>query len=174
MKWITAAALTCMVLVSAPTQALIGETALQRKVDRSFSAILIDTPFSRVRRALVKDSRSCDADGECEWRDVSGVRHTFWGELRDETLVLKIVDASEFRRKPIKALGIGQARSKAQVIAQIRKFDHRIVLDCDPKRASGNVGYQECSAMLGPGWIEVGFDRNGWLTKVRFDGYQYT
>ncbi|HEX4848241.1 MAG TPA: hypothetical protein VFV30_08855 [Novosphingobium sp.] len=151
-----------------------GASALQRKADLSISAIPIDTPLAKVKGRLTKVPGSCEADGNCEWRDKAGVRHYFWGDVKPSPLVIKFVHAKDFRGRPIRALGIGMARSKPAVIKAVKAFDPRIKLDCDRARVSGNVGPQECSFTTNPGWIQIGFDRNDQLTMIRFDGYQFT
>jgi hypothetical protein len=169
--------LTSLLLAAAPAKLpypKYGATSLQRKVDLSFSAIPIDTPLAKVRSRLTKDAKSCDGSDECEWRDRSGVRHYFWGDLEDSPLVIKFVRAAEFRGRAIPALGIGKARTKQAVIAAVKAFDKRLKLDCNPKHVSGNVGPQECSATTNPGWFQIGFDKQDRLIMIRFDGYHFT
>ena len=55
------------------------------------------------------------------------------------------------------------------MIANVRRFLPGVALDCDSP-ASGNVGPDECSGTLNPGWFQIGFDKDGQLLKVRFDG----
>lgn len=147
----------------------------QVRVDRSFSTLPIDSYLSDAPGALTPIVEpGCDQSGECEWRDRQGVSHFMWGDNEaDLRVVIKTVAADEFSGRPIEALGIGTARGQQEVIANVRRFLPGVEIDCDPTRVSGNVGPIECGATLNPGWISIGFDRNGDLLRVRFDGYQF-
>ena len=153
-------------------------SAVQLRVDRSFSAFPIDSALAAARDRLTEIvERGCDQSNECEWRDRSGVGHFAWGD--DETaltIVIKTIEAEAFAGRPIEALGIGTARRQADVIANVRRFlgEGEGEVDCDPAHVSGNVGPVECSATLDPGWIQIGFDRDGNLLRIRFDGYHFT
>lgn len=168
MRWIFAAlALAATTAAARPLPyPRYGATELQKKVDLSFSSIPITTPFAKVRKLLRWASSDCKI-GECERRDAAGVHYSFW----DDELFLKSVSTADFRGRPIGALGIGLARTKTDVIARIKAFDRRIKLDCEPAHISNNVGPLECNATLGPGWIAIGFDKQGQLLMIRFDGY---
>ncbi len=153
-------------------------SADQLRVDRSFSAIAMDSYLSAsVERLVVADDRPCgppDHD-ECEWRDANGVRHYPWGDdATDLRIVIKFVNADEFLGRPIGALGIGMARQQAEVVANVRRFLPNVEVNCDPQHVSGNVGPVECGASLNPGWFQIGFDRDGNLLRIRFDAYQFT
>lgn len=142
---------------------------IQERVDRSFSDIRIDTMLDAVRGKLTEIPADC-FPGECDWRDKRGVRHYFFGDQ----MVVKSVRADEFVGQPIEALGIGGARRQADVLTNVRRFLPGIVFDCSPQHISGNVGPVECGATLNPGWVQIGFDRDGNLLQVRFDGYHFT
>lgn len=143
----------------------------QERFDLSMSPLPIDTRFVDIEHLLSKIVEDdCEEWGECEWRNADGVRHYFW----DDRLVLKFVKASEFEGRPISAFGLGMTRERGEVIAKIRQFLPGIDLDCEPAKASGNVGPDECAAFLGPGWFQVGFGSNGQLETIRFDGYHFT
>ncbi len=148
----------------------------QLRVDRSFSAIAMDSLLSRSTGALSRiNDGACEPAGECEWRDAGGVRHFAWGGSEaDLRIVIKSIDAAEVPGKSIGALGIGMARRQEEVLANVRRFLPGVVIDCDPARVSGNVGPVECGATLNPGWFQIGFDRNGNLLRIRFDAYQFT
>lgn len=152
-----------------------GASALQTKVDRSFSSIPINTKFSKVRNRLRRADRDCQHASVCNWRDAEGVRHVFEtfenpNIMQMEVLVKRVV-VSEFGTRPIRALGIGTARSKAEVIASVARFDPQLVFDCSPSSMSGDIGDHGCRADTGPGWVEIGFDANDQLTEARFFGY---
>lgn len=147
----------------------------QRRIDASFSAIPIDSYLSGARAALTRlGAEGCDPSEGCEWRDRNGVRHFMWGDSEaDLRVVIKTVEAADFAGRDIAALGIGTARQQADVIAAVGRFLPGVAIDCDPARVSGNVGPVECGATLNPGWIQIGFDNDGTLLRVRFDGYQF-
>lgn len=151
-------------------------SAVQLRVDRSFSAFPIDSALAAARGHLTEIVEAgCDQSNECEWRDRSGVGHFAWGD--DEaplTIVIKTIEAEAFAGRSIEALGIGTARKQADVIANVRRFLGEVEVDCDPAHVSGNVGPVECSATLDPGWIQIGFNRDGNLLRIRFDGYHFT
>jgi hypothetical protein len=148
---------------------------IQQRVDASFSNIRVDTPLSAVRNRLREvRNASCVDEGECDWVDSTGVKHYFTGEGRNDnrTLLVKTVEASAFRGRPISAFGIGTARTQAQVLANVRRFLGREAsLDCNGP-VSGNVGPVECGVDLNPGWAQIGFTRQGQLQAVRFDAFQ--
>ena len=116
----------------------------------------------------------CEKTGECLWRDPAGVRYYLWGDSpSDLTVVIKIVHADDFEGRPINALGIGMERGREAVLAKIKQFLPDIQLNCDPANVSGNVGSDACGAFVDPGWVEVGFDGDGQLETIRFDGYHF-
>jgi len=142
-------------------------TALQMKVDRSFSALSIDTPLVEAEPHLTRIAEGdCAARGECDWRDAESVRHYFWGDDSGSLhIVVKTVRADEFAGRRIRALGIGNARNRTEVVEAIRKFAPDMPLECDES---------SCGATLVPGWITVRFDDADQLAEVRFDGYHFT
>ncbi|MDZ3832689.1 MAG: hypothetical protein U0S50_12875 [Sphingopyxis sp.] len=164
---------------SAPTAVSATPAApatLQDRVDSSFSPLAINSRLADVKAGLqMITENDCLEMDECEWRDAEGVRHFFWSDSSDtpKLLVIKFVVASEFEGRAISALGIGNARMKADVIDRVRAFDPRMQVECDGKNVSGNVGVQECAATVGDGWVQIGFDADDRLTKIRFDGYQF-
>ncbi len=142
---------------------------LQEKVDRSFSDIRIITPSSAVSNSLKEMPGAC-FPGECDRRNASGVRHYFYVD----ELVSKTVQANEFGDRPIAALGIGNARRREEVMANVGRFIPEASFDCGPENVSGNVGPVECRATMNPGWVQIGFDRQGNLMAIRFDGFHWT
>lgn len=156
-------------------------SALYRRVDLSFSAIAIDTRFGKVKGGMRKvPSEACQRDIECEWADRGGVQHSFWAGDEDydnrdsDVVVIKFVQAANFRDRPIGALGIGLARDKAEVLAKVRAFAPEIKIECEAPDENGELGYEECGGTVDPGWFRIGFDKQGKLTQVRFDGYRFT
>ncbi len=145
----------------------------QNRVDRSFSRFPIDSGYPTKDSVLI-ESRvgGCETSGECAWIDDNKVRHYFWAESPEGLyLVVKSVNAADFAGRPISALGIGMARNKADVVANVRRFLPDVEIDCD--HVSGNVGPVECGGTLNPGWFQIGFDLDGNLLTIRFDGYQF-
>ena len=145
----------------------------QIRVDRSFSAIAIDSTIASAGIELTAQQRKdCEQNGECSWIDENKVRHHIWSDSpEDQTIVIKYLNAADFVGRPISALGIGNARTKAEVLANVRKFLPDVKMDCDT--VSGNVGPVECGATVNPGWFQIGFDRQGNLLAIRFDGYHF-
>lgn len=156
-------------------------SALYRRVDRSFSSILIDTPFGAVKRGLGEvREHGCEGAGDCSWTDRDGVEHYFWADGNDYTnrdadlAVIKTVESAKFNGRLIGALGIGLARTKADVLAKVRRFLPDVTIECDPPDENGEMGYEECDGSVDPGWFRIGFDKQGKLTQIRFDGYHFT
>jgi len=148
---------------------------LQQRVDKSFSAIAIQAPFESVRHTLTEDrGNGCEQWGECDWVDANKVRHYLWGEPDNLYVVLKTISAKDLVGRPISALGIGLARRRKDVLANVQKAFPELHLKCDENDISSDVGPIECNALLDPGWIEIGFDKSDNLLAIRFDGYHFT
>lgn len=148
-------------------------SADQIRVDRSFSDIAIDT--SPQSNAALNEERvdGCEQADECAWLDDNKVRHYFWSDgPANRYIVVKLIKASDFNGRPIPTLGIGDARKQADVLANVRRFLPDIEIECG--QPSGNVGPVECGGTLNPGWFQIGFDQEGNLLAVRFDGYEFT
>jgi hypothetical protein len=145
----------------------------QIRVDHSFSKFPIDSGHPSKGSVLTEVRiGGCEVSGECAWIDDNKVRHYFWADSPEGLyLVVKMIEASDFAGRPIPALGIGTARKKIDVVANIRSFLPEIEIDCD--HVSGNVGPVECGGTLNPGWFQIGFDLEGNLQTIRFDGYQF-
>jgi hypothetical protein len=110
----------------------------------------------------------CEKWGECDWRDVDGVRHYFRSDPGKHFVVIRLVRTSEFTGRSIAALGIGMARQRDAVLANVRRFLPDTDIKCS--NYGTDVG---CGAHLGPGWFRLLFDKNGQLQEVRFDGYHF-
>lgn len=147
---------------------------LQVRVDRSFSDIAIDTPQRAVSEPLTEVRiDGCETADGCDWRDADGVRYFFWGDPSDLWVVVKTVRADEFFSRPIRALGIGLARQREDVLANVRRFLGDVPLNCIPESSSHNRSIVGCHVVLDPGWIRIWFDKNGQLLEARFDGYHF-
>jgi len=147
---------------------------LQTRVDRSFSAIPIASPFSLVRPRLTEvQIQGCEKNGECEWRDRDGVRYYFWGDPESLGVVVKDVWAGDFKNRRIPAMEIGLARRRGAVMAAARHFAPEATFECS-RLAEPWLGEESCEAFLRPGWVTIVFDKSGNLTEVRLDGYHFT
>ena len=141
----------------------------QARIDRSFSMIAIDTPLI-LARARLKAATSGDCAITCDWIDRDGVRYSFRGETAGrQYLVAKTVRATDYVWKAIPALGIGQARDRALVIAAVQRQVRGLRLDCAATGASG--GTETCRADLKPGWITLAFQADGKLIEATLVGY---
>lgn len=140
---------------------------LRDRADLSFSAIPLGTTRPPAELGLRElGEQGCRRFGECDWADAEGVRHYFWdgGEL-----VVKSVRAHDLGDRPILALGIGRARTRAEVIAAVRAFLPEVALDC-----AGEEGVTLCTTTLDAGWLRLWFDASGRLTEVRLDARHFT
>lgn len=176
MKYIFALLAAIFAIAAAPPPyPEYGASELQKKVDLSFSSIPIDTPFYKVSKGLRRADRGCRGMSNCDWRNAEGVRHGFETfestNTSRMTVMVKRAVISEFGPRPVRALGIGTARARADVFAAIARFDASITFDCAPPSISGDIGHHGCVAQTGPGWVEIGFDENEQITEARFFGY---
>lgn len=168
--------LACAVGVQAQGYA---PSALQRRVDASFSNTPTNTELRSVQSRMQQVGDQACAPGteseECNWVDTTGTVHVFVAGPRANSYLslIKIVEAERFRGRPIAALGIGTARTQAEVLANVRRFlGSAATVSCDGT-PSGNVGPVECGITLSPGWVQIGFTNEGQLQAVRFDAYQF-
>jgi hypothetical protein len=147
---------------------------LMSKVSASFSTIPFDTPKSKVKTMLMRlGDDSCEQFGECSYVDSNGVEHYFWGT--NERLVVKSVDAERFTAEPIAALGIGTARSRDSVLANVKAFLPTAEISCrESDEAGEGKGIPSCGATLGKGWFKMLFDAQNQLIEARLDAYQFT
>jgi hypothetical protein len=171
---LAARAITVDSAVKAPS-AKQAHSALYSAVDRSFSAVAMDTPLARARARLAERRvGGCELEAGCDWLDANRVRHVFSGDSPSQlVLVIKSVRAADFGGRAISALGIGTARDQRTVMANVARFAPRLRFTCSSQGVSGNVGPVECSAMVDPGWVQIGFTRGGALQAVRFDANHF-
>jgi len=154
---------------AAPLPHLYLPSADQARIDRSFSMIAINTPLI-VARPRLKEDRQPACGGTCDWVDKDGVRYSFAGESADRRyLVAKTVRASDYVWKAIPALGIGQARDRALVMAAVQRFMRGAPFDCSGP--AGTPSPVTCRAPLKPGSVTITFDAAGKLIEARFVGY---
>lgn len=154
---------------AAPLPYLYLPSADQARIDRSFSMIAINTPLI-VARPRLREERQPDCGTECDWVDKDGVRYSFAGDNANRRyLVAKTVRASDYLWKPIPALGIGQARDRALVMATVQRFVRGAPFDCSAP--IGTPSPVTCHALLKPGSVTIAFDAGGKLIEARFVGY---
>jgi hypothetical protein len=148
--------------------------AMMKKVSASFSSVPFDTARSKVKVKLQQLSeKGCEKSGECNYVDGAGVEHFFWDA--QQLLVVKSVDAKRFIGKPIKALGIGQARLRSDIVANVKAFLPTAKIICrEAHQAGEGEGISSCSAMLGEGWFKILFDADNQLIEARVDAYEFT
>ena len=145
----------------------------QQRVDRSFSDIPLRTPLDQLRSRLTEiPLDECQQLGECEWRDGGGVSYYLWAdEPSAYFVVVKSLRADDFAGRPIRALGIGAARTRDEVLEAARSFRPGADFDCT---TWGGEGGETCSATLDPGWVTISFSRSGRLLDLRIDAYHFT
>lgn len=159
-------------------QAAHAETGQQmlERASKSFSDIAFDTPFKKASASLKIDkvynsSPQCENGAEdCSYFDRAKVGHYFWFE--EPVLVVKTIDIKDFMKRPIRAMGIVNARQKVQVVTNVRAFFGGAKADC-----SAHVEYGSktvCTIGLGEGWTKLFFDARNQLVYVRLDAYQFT
>jgi hypothetical protein len=172
--WLSIMAL-CLSAISASAapNAATGKAMLQ-KASASFSAIPFDTPKRKVKVKLtVIEGENCETMGECTYIDAMGVEYYFWDVKH--YLVIKSISAKRFVGKEIKALGIGIARDRQAVMANVKAFLPKAEVYCREANDAGEgEGISSCGAMLGEGWFKILFDANNQLIEARVDAYEFT
>jgi hypothetical protein len=87
--------------------------------------------------------------------------------------VVKWVSIADLDDHPISALGIGQARSRHDVVLRVKRFLPQAKIACSENPVEADTPVT-CEAMLGKGWIRLFFDRVGSLKEARIDAYHFT
>jgi hypothetical protein len=149
---------------------------LRDRADLSFSPIPLGTmrpPPSLGVRELREDG--CHESRDCDWADARGVRHYFW---EGDELVVKSVRARDVGGRAIAALGIGRARARAEVIANVRAFVPESEIACEPEATMPEPGdpaapATNCGGTLDEGWFRIWFDAADNLVEVRLDARHY-
>ncbi|MBC2777276.1 hypothetical protein [Parasphingopyxis marina] len=88
---------------------------------------------------------------ECTYYDRSRVQHYYLEDLK-----IKIVAAADFEGRRIPAMGIGDARSRDEVLGRASHFLEGASLECMPQERDA-ASNESCFAMIGQGWITVYF-----------------
>jgi hypothetical protein len=142
------------------------------RADASFSRYPLNLPSTPQAIGRLTNGDVCnDDDGiACEWQDDTGIVHVFSGDI----LAIKLVDVGSAGARDLKALGIGAARTRGDVMAKVRAFLPEIEIDC---REPGNAGEGEGIASCGGtfkngGWIKLLFGADNRLTSARIDAFQ--
>ncbi len=146
--------------------------SLKDRIDQSFSSLKID--LSEEEASKLKNVKITGVIGnEFEVTDSNGVIHSFYDGLWQK--MLNVEEGAP--HKPIKALGIGMARTKKSALDAVRKFTGTKNFECDinnpeEKEEEGKFGsYQFCrqSTTSDGGYIWLEFDKKDRLTTA---GYQ--
>ncbi len=155
--------------VVAPLLAACGgkpEVNAERSTFNRASASASQIPFGKQgvaagSRLRQQGDAPCNADfwTRCSLVDRNGVQHS----LYDGRMVVKVITAGKGR--PVQALNIGNARSKAEVVKAINSFIAPKTLSC-----IGNEE-DECFALFGEASLKAMFDRSGNLKYVRLDDW---
>ena len=151
------------------------ESALDRRVSRSFSPLAINSSVFRTTGLRHLEENECPRSDECDFADAEGVRHFYY----ENRLVVKAILASEFAGRDISALGIGSARTRSAVLRNVSAFVPTVDVTCEgetpgPVRQGGPQVVTQCDGQLERGWFRLWFDAQDQLVEVRFDGYHFT
>lgn len=148
------------------------EISLEDRIDQSFSTLKID--LSEEEASKLKNVKIAGVIGnEFQVTDSNGVIHSFYDGLWQKMLNVE----AGAPLKPIKALGIGMARTKKSALDAMRKFTGKKNFECDidrpeEKETEEKFGsYQFCKQRTAGdgGYIWVEFDAKERLTRA---GYQ--
>lgn len=141
------------------------------RADASFSAFPLNKKVKpQAIGRLINGDRCDDEDFACEWQDRSGTRHIFGGDI----LAIKALSLESYPGRDVKALGIGKARDRKEVVSRVRAFLPEIKISClDAGQAGEGEGIASCSgSFLNGGWFKLLFDANGQLFEARIDAFQ--
>jgi hypothetical protein len=150
----------------------IRSDELLERADQSFSAYPLaeETLGLRAQGFTIMLNTCSSEGGECSWRDGNGVIHIL---DNDNILFVKMVEAADFRGRPIEALGIGTARDRAAVVRNVSRYLLGTELTCrEAGEAGEGAGISSCGATLGEGWIKLLFTPDNQLLLARVDAYQ--
>ena len=150
------------------------DSALDRRVSRSFSPLAIDSLLTRTTGLRRLEEHGCALSDECDFANAEGVRHFY----HEDRLVVKAVLVSEFAGRDIPALEIGPARTRSAVLRNVSAFVPTVDVTCKgetpgPVRQSAPQVVTQCNGQLERGWFRLWFDAQDQLVEVRFDGYHF-
>ena len=156
-----------------------GEALLAR-AEHSFSALGFGQRGTPQSLGLRIDP-ACDGNAggqlECNWIDRADVRYLFYADGPDETpqIVVKSILARDFGARAIPALGIGTARTRAEVVRKVGAFLGGTAITClDSEAAGEGPGISSCGATLGEDWIKLLFGLDDRLIEARVDACEFT
>ncbi|APG61924.1 hypothetical protein LPB140_02765 [Sphingorhabdus lutea] len=155
-----------------------AEAAMAEKALFSFSTYAWEAKFEDIKEDLtIVQGPEChsmaDYRNDCGFFDQNMVEHYFWDD--DMILVVKSVSTKNFNGKEIRALGIGKARDKDNVVANVQKFLPDAKMTClSADEAGQGDGISSCGAEMGEGWFTLLFDSNNQLISARMDAYHFT
>ncbi|NJS13407.1 MAG: hypothetical protein HC788_00975 [Sphingopyxis sp.] len=141
------------------------------RADASFSRFpLNEKAVPQAIGRLVNGAECDDRDILCEWEDARGTRHIMGGKL----LAIKIVHVNDIGDRSTAALGIGRARQRPEVTANVGAFLPEISIRCLEADESGEgEGTSTCSGSFSSGgWFKLLFDAENKLTSARIDAFQ--
>lgn len=142
------------------------------RADFSFSLTPLNQPAKPQSIGRLTNGDVCnDDDGIlCEWQDDAAVVHVFAGKV----LAIKLVDLAVADGRDLGALGIGKARNRDDVLANVRAFLPEIPIDClEPGQAGEGEGISSCGGSFKTGgWIKLLFGPDNRLTSARIDAFQ--
>lgn len=157
----------------ATQSAQVDTAALIAKADRSFSELPFDTDRNDAVDLLqVKVTNVvCDRGLGCEWLIASAphVRHALDEEGR---VASKHIIIDDYGNGVVRALGIGNAKLKEDVVDAVMAFLPGIEMTCLPIGEAGEgPGRFSCGAMIGDANIKLVFAETDVLAEV--DMYRY-
>jgi hypothetical protein len=153
-----------------PTKDIADEQLLSG-ISLSFSKIPLNIEIKKVKMYLTEiDTLNCTEDF-CLLVDVDHTMHVFEG--KEKRLSKKTLNAFHYHYdKPVKALGIGLAREKSEVLRKISLFLGDKQHKCTEHAVSGMKGYPSytikthCTWTLNEGEVGAKFDNSGQIDEL--------
>jgi hypothetical protein len=145
-----------------------ADSALLNKADRSFSELLFGTQRDDAVDLLGIEVTNvlCDQGPICEWLIASAphVRHGFDEEGRVDS---KHIIIDDYGNGEVRALGIGNAKLKEDVVDAVMAFLPGIELTClSVDEAGEGPGRSSCSAAIGEANVKLIFADTDVLAEV--------
>jgi len=104
---------------------------------------------------------------ECTYYDQSRIQHYYFEDLK-----MKIVVAADFEGRSIPAVGIGEARGRAEVLDRVSRFLEDASFDCMPQEPNDGTADESCFTLIGEGWITLYF-LDGELVSIELTSSHY-
>ncbi len=141
------------------------------RADASFSRFPLNLPSTPQAIGRLINGADCDdEDGlPCEWEDSAGVVHVFAGDV----LAIKVLDLRPASGN-LSAMGIGAARMRNDVLANIRAFLPEVAIEClEADKAGQGSGIASCEGSFdNGGWFKLLFGPDNRLITARIDAFQ--